>query len=61
MTDIDTENTPKSQLAMLCANTLATIASPPGRIYAAHKLVVSPTEEITDAATAAAKVAKSVL
>ena len=59
MSDIDTEKQPKLQLAKLCENTLATIASPPGRIYDAHKLIVSPTDEITDVAKAAANVANS--
>lgn len=57
MSDIDNATTPNSQLAKLCENTLATIASPPGRIYAAHKLTVSPTDEIKDAAKVAASVA----
>jgi len=57
MSDIDTADTPNSQLARLCENTLATIASPPGRIYAAHKLIVSPTDEIKDGAKAVADVA----
>jgi len=60
MSEIDTGNAPQSQLAKLCENTLATIASPPGRIYDAHKLVVSPTDEITDAAKAAVNVVNSV-
>lgn len=61
MSEIDTEKTTKSQLAKLCENTLATIASPPGRIYDAHKLVVSPTEEITDVAKAATGVASAII
>lgn len=59
MSEIDTDKTTKSQLAKLCENTLATIASPPGRIYDAHKLVVSPTEELTDVAKAATSVAST--
>ncbi len=34
----------------LCVDTLATIASPPGRIYEKHALTVSPSGELTDAA-----------
>lgn len=37
-------------LAKLCADTLATISSPPGRIYDKHALTVSPTGELKDAA-----------
>ena len=40
---------PNSPIAKLCSDTLATIASPPGRIYDKHQLTVSPTGEITDA------------
>jgi hypothetical protein len=59
MSEIDNSMVPNSQLAKLCGNTLATIASPPGRIYNAHKLVVSPTDEIADAAKAVGSVASS--
>lgn len=41
-----------SPLAALCENTLQTIASPPGRIYDKHKLTVSPTDEMKEAAKA---------
>lgn len=40
-------NTP---LAKLCEDTLATLASSPGRIYEKHKLTVSPSGEIASAA-----------
>lgn len=40
-------NTP---LAQLCADTLTTIATPPGRIYDKHQLTISPTSELTEAA-----------
>lgn len=40
-----------SPLVKLCADTLATLAMPPGRIYDKHALVVSPGKELTDAAT----------
>lgn len=42
-------NTP---LAKLCVDTLTTIGNPPGRIYDKHRLAVSPTEHLTDAALA---------
>jgi hypothetical protein len=44
-------------LTKLLDNTLTTIASPPGRIYDKHKLTVSPSGELTEAAKAAAEVA----
>ncbi len=53
MSEIDTDKATKSQLAKLCENTLSTIASPPGRIYAAHKLIVSPVDEISGVAKVA--------
>jgi len=42
-----------SPLAKLCADTLATIASPPGRIYDKHQLTVTPATELTGAAVQA--------
>jgi hypothetical protein len=49
-----------SPLARLLNNTLATIAAPPGRIYDKHQLVVSPIDELKDAARAvAAEAAKT--
>lgn len=39
-------------LSKLCADTLTTIASPPGRIYDRHQLTVSPTDELKNAAKA---------
>ncbi|OAI78841.1 hypothetical protein RSP799_14840 [Ralstonia solanacearum] len=39
-----------SALAKLCDDTLATIASPPGRIYDKHKLTVSPASEVANIA-----------
>jgi hypothetical protein len=44
-------------LAKLLDNTLTTIATPPGRIYDKHKLTVSPSDELTEAAKAAVAVA----
>ncbi|MDP3170520.1 MAG: hypothetical protein Q8M91_09270 [Polaromonas sp.] len=40
-------NTP---LAQLCADTLTTIASPPGRIYEKHQLTISPGSELREIA-----------
>ena len=45
---------PDTPLARLCGDTLATIASPPGRIYEKHELTVSPTGELKDVAKAVA-------
>jgi len=45
-------------LGKLCDNTLSTIASPPGRIYDKHGLVVSPADEIKELANVAAKSVK---
>lgn len=50
-----------SQVAKLCENTLTTIATPPGRIYDKHKLVVSPTDELGNAVKAVGEGARSVL
>lgn len=47
MSEIGKDVATDSPLANLCANTLTTIASPPGRIYDKHKLIVSPTDELT--------------
>ena len=44
-------------LTKLLDNTLATIATPPGRIYDKHKLTVSPGGEFTEVAKAAVEVA----
>lgn len=49
------ENTP---LKKLCEDTLTTIGNPPGRIYDKHRLTVSPTEHLTDAAKAVGGVGK---
>lgn len=42
-----------SPLSKLCDDTLATISSPPGRIYEKHHLVVSPSGELASAAAKA--------
>lgn len=39
-----------SPLAKLCEDTLATLASPPGRIYDKHRLTVTPSDEMAAAA-----------
>jgi hypothetical protein len=49
-----------SPLTTLCENTLQTIASPPGRIYDKHKLTVSPTDELRDAAKTVADAAAAI-
>lgn len=41
---------PDSPVGKLCADTLQTIATPPGRIYDKHRLTTSPTSELADAA-----------
>ena len=50
MAEISKDATVASPLAKLCGDTLTTIATPPGRIYDKHKLTVSPTSELTEAA-----------
>ena len=52
MSEIGTTAAADSPLAKLCNDTLATIASPPGRIYDKHQLTVSPTDNFTEAAKA---------
>jgi hypothetical protein len=61
MADIDADVRPDSPLAKLCVDTLATIATPPGRIYDKHELVVSPMKEFRDSAQAAADAVKPVV
>ena len=46
MTNIDQGTSPDSALAKLCADTLTTIATPPGRIYDKHALIVTPIDEM---------------
>jgi hypothetical protein len=43
----------------LCADTLTTIATPPGRIYEKHTLTITPSGELANTAKAIAEVAKS--
>lgn len=47
MSDLTEKASVDSPLAKLCSDTLATIGSPPGRIYDKHQLTVSPTGELT--------------
>lgn len=54
MTDLGASAESNAPLAKLCADTLATIANPPGRIYDKHKLTVSPSSQVTEIAKAAA-------
>lgn len=42
-----------SPLSKLCADTLTTMANPPGRIYEKHNLTVSPAGEVVNAAVKA--------
>lgn len=45
MLEMGAKATPGSPLAILCTNTLSTIANEPGRIYDKHKLTTSPSDE----------------
>ena len=58
MSEIDKDAATASPLAKLCADTLTTIASPPGRIYDKHQLTVSPTGELTGIAKAMTDIVK---
>jgi hypothetical protein len=49
MTEVGGNVAANSPLATLCQDTLATIAAPPGRIYEAHRLTVTPATELTGA------------
>jgi len=49
-----------SPLSQLCQDTLATIGSPPGRIYDKHRLIVTPSSEIAEAAAKAGGEGKAV-
>jgi hypothetical protein len=52
MTQLSDVAQPGSPVERLCADTLATIATPPGRIYDRHRLTVSPSHEVATLATA---------
>ncbi len=56
MSEVGAAATSNPPLAKLFDNTLATIASPPGRIYSKHKLTVSPADEMAGAAKAVGEV-----
>jgi hypothetical protein len=58
MSQVGKDMDPDSPLAKLLNNTLTTMAAPPGRIYDSHKLVVSPVDELKDAAKTMAEAAK---
>ena len=59
MSEIGEGAAPGSPLAQLCANTLTTIAAPPGRIYERHKPTVSPTNEAKQIAEAGIELGKA--
>ncbi len=61
MAEIGADTESNKPLAKLCGVTLATIASPPGRIYDNHKLTVTPADELTDAAKTAAALANAAI
>jgi hypothetical protein len=48
MSKIGTAAGADTPLAQLCGDTLATIASPPGRIYEKHALTVTPSDELKE-------------
>lgn len=50
MAEVEEQAGNDSPLTRLCADTLATIGAPPGRIYERHRLTVTPTDEIKDVA-----------
>lgn len=50
MADIESSVSEGSPLSKLCADTLATIGSPPGRIYDKHHLTVTPASELAKVA-----------
>lgn len=58
MADIGAASPAGSPLTKLCEDTLATIASPPGRIYDKHQLTVTPSSEIAAAASKVANAGK---
>ncbi len=58
MADLSADAKPDSPLAKLCDNTLTTIATPPGRIYDKHQLIVSPIKELNRSILAAAEALK---
>lgn len=59
MSDIGNTAPEGSPLAKLCGDTLATIGTPPGRIYDKHRLTVTPTGELADTAAKLASIDKT--
>lgn len=53
MTRIAEAAKPETPLAKLCSDTLATLASPPGRIYDKHALTTTPAKELKEMLEAA--------
>lgn len=53
MAQIGEDASEGSPLSQLCQDTLATIGSPPGRIYDKHRLTVTPVGELAEAAAKA--------
>ncbi|WP_304308727.1 hypothetical protein [Pseudacidovorax intermedius] len=60
MAEIGSNAPMESPLSKLCQDTLATIGSPPGRIYDKHQLTVTPAGELANVAVSAASAAKAV-
>jgi len=58
MKDIGDSAEDNGPLKQLCENTLATIATPPGRIYERHELTVSPSAEAVAITTSLLNMAK---
>lgn len=59
MKDIGDSAEDNGPLKQLCENTLATIATPPGRIYERHELTVSPSAEAVAITTSLLNMAKA--
>lgn len=59
MAEIGSAASSNAPLAKLYNDTLSTIASPPGRIYDKHKLTVSPSRELKEAAETAGEMFKA--
>lgn len=61
MSTIDNDVKSDSALGKLCANTLTTMATPPGRIYDKHALAVTPVDELKHVTTIVSDAAKSLV
>jgi len=59
MAEIGSSTSESSPLGRLCGDTLATIASPPGRIYERHRLTATPAGELAAAAAQVVGVEKT--